>query len=346
MSTAKAKASKQVTHKKTTNLTAIAVVKRNQIVLKQDYEAKLAEFNERQSEVEKTIRDWGRRLAKTKQGMTKLNEAYRQFLYKLLQEAYAVYKEARTSELADDFFAELRYELKSKDIKIQSNTTDAALIIRFVCGTDVATKTVHDYSRVLMGAEHNNVKTDSFAEWLQQQTMTKVIQNQRDIENQTETRADRMNRARRVVMRLIEARETKPLLTGKTTVWKAEKMLSSDGLWIGIGNATRRMDRESFYADINLAMFLPPNIDIEFYIINALARQIVDGVEKYEEQIATLEESVWSDALWEQLVSAGFEESEKTAEYWSNRQQAARYENQQDFIEEIVKPKKRKKAKS
>jgi hypothetical protein len=59
------------------------------------------------------------------------------------------------------------------------------------------------------------------------------------------------------------------------------------------------MDRESFYADINLAFLLPPNIDIEIYIINALARQIVDEVEKYEEQIATLEESVWSDELWE-----------------------------------------------
>lgn len=345
MSTAKAKTSKQVTSKKTTKSTAIAVVKRNQIVLKQDYEARLTEFNERQGEVEKTIRDWGQRLAKTQKGMKRLNEAYRQFLYKLLQEAYAVYKEARSSELADDFFAELRYELKSKDIKIQSNTTDAALIIRFVCGADVATKTVHDYSRVLMGAEYNDVKTDGFAEWVQQQTMTKVIQNQREIENQTETRADRMSRARRVVMRLIEARETKPLLTGKTTAYKAEKMLSSDGLWIGIGNATRRIDRESFYADINLAMFLPPNIDIEFYIINALARQIVDEVEKYEEQIATLEESAWSDALWEQLVSAGFEESQKTAEYWSNRQQATLYEEQHEF-NKFVKERKVKKTKN
>ena len=112
--------SKTAIKKKTPKSTAIAVVKRNQIVLKQDYEARLAEFNERQGEVEKTIRDWGQRLAKTKQGMTKLNEAYRQFLYKLLQEAYAVYKEARSSELADEFFAELRYALKTKDIKIQS----------------------------------------------------------------------------------------------------------------------------------------------------------------------------------------------------------------------------------
>ena len=342
MSTAKAKTSKQVTSKKTTKSTAIAVVKRNQIVLKQDYEARLTEFNERQGEVEKTIRDWGQRLAKTQKGMKKLNEAYRQFLYKLLQEAYAVYKEARSSELADDFFAELRYELKSKDIKIQRNTTDAALIIRFVCGADVATKTVHDYSRVLMGAEYSNVKSDGFAEWLQQQTMTKVIQNQCEIENQTETRADRMSRARRVVMRLIEARETKPLLSGKTTAWNAEKMLGKEGLWIGIGNATRRMDRESFYADINLAFLLPPNIDIEIYIINALARTIVDSVERWENEIATLEESVWSDALWEQLVSAGFEESQKTAEYWSNRQQAARYEEQHEF-NKFVKEKKRKK---
>jgi len=335
-------ASKVVIKKKTAKSTAIAVVKRNQIVLKQDYEARLTEFNERQGEVEKTIRDWGQRLAKTQKGMKKLNEAYRQFLYKLLQEAYAVYKEARSSELADDFFAELRYELKSKDIKIQRNTTDAALIIRFVCGADVATKTVHDYSRVLMGAEYSNVKSDGFAEWLQQQTMTKVIQNQCEIENQTETRADRMSRARRVVMRLIEARETKPLLSGKTTAWNAEKMLGKEGLWIGIGNATRRMDRESFYADINLAFLLPPNIDIEIYIINALARTIVDSVERWENEIATLEESVWSDALWEQLVSAGFEESQKTAEYWSNRQQAARYEEQHEF-NKFVKEKKRKK---
>ena len=51
---------------------------------------------------------------------------------------------------------------------------------------------------------------------------------------------------------------------------------------------------------------------------------------------------MWSDELWEQLVSAGFEESQKTAEYWSNRQQAARYENQADFIKEVIKVKKKR----
>ena len=55
------------------------------------------------------------------------------------------------------------------------------------------------------------------------------------------------------------------------------------------------------------------------------------------------EEKIWADELWEMLVSAGFEESDKSNEWWSNRQQAARYESQQDFIEEVVKVKKRKK---
>lgn len=346
MSTAKTKTktSKQPANKRKAKSSALAVVKKNQIVVKADYEAKLVEFNERQGEIEKTIRGWGRRLTKTKQGMTKLNEAYRQYLYKLLQEAYAVYKEVRGSELADDFFAELRFELHQQNIKIQSNTTEAALIVRFVCGADVATKTIHDYSRVLMGAEYSNVDADKFAEWLKQKTMTKVIEEQRNIDNQTETRADRMSRARRVVMRLIEAREIKPVLSGKTTALNAEKMLGRDGLWIGIGNATRRMDRESFYADINLAMFLPPNIDIEFYIINALARQLVDSIERYEEQIATLEEAVWADELWEKLVSAGFEESDKSNEWWRNRQQAQRFEDRQEF-DAFVKENKKKTSK-
>jgi hypothetical protein len=69
----------------------------------------------------------------------------------------------------------------------------------------------------------------------------------------------------------------------------------------------------------------------------------VNNLEQHEKWMSDLEEKKWADELWEQLVSAGFEESEKTDDYWSNRQQAARYENQQDFIEEVVKPKKRKK---
>jgi hypothetical protein len=53
-----------------------------------------------------------------------------------------------------------------------------------------------------------------------------------------------------------------------------------------------------------------------------------------------MEEAIWADELWEKLVSAGYEESLKQDDYWSNRQQAARYEDQQDFINNVVNVKK------
>ena len=331
---------KPVATKKPKALPPAVLVKK--ILLKAENENRMVEWEDKEKQKELVIGDWAKRLTSTKLRLEKLNNAYIDVLLKLLQEAYAVYGEVIRHELADEFFAELRGQLHSAGIKIQSNTPDASLVIRYICGNGYSSKSFSQYSRVLQAAEYNNITPSNFVDWVKDKTMTKVVDEYRAIENNTETRADRMGRARRVVMRLIEARETKPLLSGKTTAWKAEKMLGKEGLWIGVGNATRRMDRENFYADINVAFLLPPNIDIEIYIINALAREIVDSVERYENEIATLEEAVWADALWERLVSAGFEESDKSGEYWSNRQQAARYEDQQDFIEEVVKVKKRK----
>ena len=43
--------------------------------------------------------------------------------------------------------------------------------------------------------------------------------------------------------------------------------------------------------------------------------------------------------MWERLVSAGEEEVAKSKERWSDRQQAARFEDQQDFAK-FVKEKK------
>ena len=56
-----------------------------------------------------------------------------------------------------------------------------------------------------------------------------------------------------------------------------------------------------------------------------------------------MEEKVWADELWEKLVSAGYEESVKQDEYWSNRQQAAIFENQQEFAKFVKEKKKEKK---
>ena len=330
-------ASKNTTKKPKVLPPAILVKK---ILLKAENENRMVEWEDKEKQKAFVIGDWAKRLTSTKLRLEKLNNAYIDVLLKLLQEAYTVYGEVIRHELAEDFFKELRGQLHSAGIKIQSNTPDASLVIRYICGNGYSSKSFSQYSRVLQAAEYNQIAPTNFVEWVKEKTMTKVVDEYRAIENNTETRADRLTRARRVIMRLIEARETKSLLSGKTTAWNAEKLLGREGLWIGLGNATRRIDRENFYADINLVMFLPPNIDMEIYIINSLARQIIDSLEKYERQIETLEESIWADELWEKLVSASFEESDNRNEYWSNRQQAANYENEQDFIREVVNPKK------
>jgi len=57
------------------------------------------------------------------------------------------------------------------------------------------------------------------------------------------------------------------------------------------------------------------------------------------------EEKIWADELWEKLVSAGYVDSVKQDDYWSNRQQATMFESQQEFAK-FVKEKKKNKKKS
>jgi hypothetical protein len=167
------------------------------------------------------------------------------------------------------------------------------------------------------------------------------------IDAETETPKDRLDRARRVILRLLDIREAKPIITHSTTAHAAEKMLGRHyGLCVAIGHASRRMDRENFYADVNLSMVLPVSLDFEIYIVDKLARYIIKDVELYESKIDSLSEIVWADELYERLIAAGDEEVEANNEYWSNRQQAQLYEDQKQFIDEVVNPKKLRKSKN
>ena len=98
---------------------------------------------------------------------------------------------------------------------------------------------------------------------------------------------------------------------------------------------------------MNLVMMLPLNAEMERHILNIYARTIVDGIDYYEKKMNEMEETLWADELWEKLVSAGYEESVKQDEYWSNRQQASMFESQQEFAKFVKeKQKANKKTKS
>lgn len=327
---------------KTTKPKTVKTNKQIASLVNQSKEHKLAVWEKTETANELAMKDWGARLVRTKQEMEKLSEIVERITIKLLNQAYSVYSEVIKSDLADEFFSELWNELRREGIKVQSNTPNASLVVRYICGAHVTAKTVSNYAKVLEGADYNNIKPEQFVAWVQHKTMTKVIEDQRSIENHTETRAEKMSRARAVVMRLIEIRETQPLFSWKTTAHSAEKQISEQGLWVGIGNAHRILDGgTNFNASMNLVMMLPLNPEMERHILNIYARELVDAVDYYEEKINGLEESVWVEELWEKLVSAGYEESAKQDEYWSNRQQATMFENQQEFIEKVVIPQKK-----
>ena len=344
--TSATKAVKKLTPPKVTKPKTVKTQKQITALVKQSNETKLAVWKETETANMVVLRDWGGRLTTTKVRMEKLNKKYEELLLVLLNEAYSVYSEVIKSDLADDFFSSLWNQLHKDGIKIQKNTPNASLVIRYICGTAISTKTVSNYAKVLEGADYNSIKPKQFVAWVQHKTMTRVIENQRNIENNVETRAEKMSRARAVIMRLIEARETKPIFSWTTTAWQAEKQISESGLWIGIGNAHRILDGGSnFNASMNMTMMLPFNPEMERHILNIYAREIVDSVDYYEQQIKEMEDNLWADELWEKLVGAGYEESVKQDDYWSNRQQAGMYENQKEFIEKVVKPKQANKGK-
>ncbi|MBT8635501.1 hypothetical protein C2751_07700 [Polynucleobacter paneuropaeus] len=327
---------------KATKPKTVKTQKQISALVNQSKEHKLAVWKETETANELVMKDWGGRLATTKVRMEKLNKKYEELLLVLLNEAYSVYREVVKSDLADDFFGALWNQLYKDGIKVQSNTPNASLVVRYICGSSISTKTVSNYAKVLEGADYNNIKQEQFIAWVQHKTMTRVVEDQRNIENNKETRAERMARARAVIMRLIEVRETKPMFSWTTTAWNAEKQISSDSLWVGIGNAHRILDGGSnFNASMNLIMMLPVNAEMEKHILNIYARVIVDDLEHNEKRMNDLEEKIWADELWEKLVSAGYEESQKQDEYWANRQQAQLFENQQDF-DKFVKAKKKK----
>ena len=316
------------------------------IQLNEEHEVRVAEWRAQEIAKEGFITVWSKKLAITAKNVRELKRQYRKILYKQLQVAYEVYDNVQRSEYCDDFFAYLRSFLYAEGFKIQSNTTDSALIIKYVFGIDTQTKTVSDYSKALEGAQFENVDTDKCAEWLERKTISKVIEEQRAIKREIETPAERLDRARRVVLRMLEIRETKPIIKFTTIEHTAERQLLGRelGLCVMLGYAYRKFGRgdDALDVDINLNFLIPPSLDLEIIIIDKLARYIIKDVEKYEAAITDAEEQQWAEDVWERLVASCDTEVAKNKEYWSNRQQAARFENQQEFIEEVVKPKRKK----
>jgi hypothetical protein len=250
-------------------------------------------------------------------------QAYTAALYKMLEDIYALYKRVEESEYTTSFYANLRGGLREHGIKIQSNTTDEALLIRFVLRTSKP-KQVYDYSTVLSEALEQEVETEAFSSWIEKTTMRGAIENHRKRVSNHATYKDRLERARLLVLRMLDIRETQPIGTFSYPTFLADKWVNyGTKLVVLIGYATRRFDRESLTANVNVLFALDPNVDNDVWVVNELAKTIVGQVDTYEQRMNEIEESVWATELYDQLVASYANYADKRAEWWQGRQQAA-----------------------
>jgi hypothetical protein len=235
----------------------------------------------------------------------KIELAHKTIVYFALGEAYKVYRSILDSEFKEDMLSEMRkFLIHELGQKVQKNTPLASLIIRY-CWADAlpSTKTISIYSDTLESGLENNIGRDDFFTWITNTTINKAVESHKKILK--ETYQDRLARARVLILRMMEIRETQAITSFSIPAYKAENHINQGtNLCVMLGTASRKFDRENFYAEVNLTMFLPVNIDLETLILDRYAKYIEPHLEDWEEQASEYEEKIWSNNIYEFIQSA------------------------------------------
>jgi hypothetical protein len=319
----------------------VAKLSRNK-PLSEKSQQRLAELERLDAEKADTKERWLKELVATKKVVIAARKAYRAEIYKALQSLYRLYLEIEDSgELRSDFYAEVKQKLIDLGYTIQKNTRDAALIVRLVFGRDTSNSKVHQYVSVLQYAQDNQVEADDFVDWLKKETITGAVKAAANNGIDPEVVKQRYQRARLLLLRYLEWRETKPFASQKMLAWGAEQYLGQGtDLCVMIGTAVRRFDRESDYADIHISHILPPNLEFDIKIIDRWAKFIEPKLELFEAELEEKTIDEWGDDLHTALWDFDVKQAEKIAQYWQLRQQAALAEDQHEFVKTAKRKKK------
>jgi hypothetical protein len=255
-----------------------------------------------------------RELGKLRRTVSDIDRQYQDLLYKQLQKTYGVFLQIEQSEHAESLYNEIRNGLQSKGIKVRSDTTNAACIVRLVF-PNLKPKSVYDYGTVMLEAQRCRVDAEQLSAWLKQQTMTKLIASYKENKDEDiDSYKSRMQRARIIVLRAMTSWETQKYITkiGPVPMHEAEKNLQYEtNTTFLLANAVRRTDRESFYADYYVYRILPSNYDFFIFFVNHLAKEVQPNIDYWEMKMDELEEKQWQDELWTYLQ--GMELSEMAA---------------------------------
>ncbi len=283
-----------------------------------------AAIEKQEAEVTNFIKSQSDKLKKIRSSVIKSQTKYRDSVYKSLSGMYASYLDIENNEHSGSFYATLRGYLIEQDIRIQSNSTEVSLVIRYVYGTSIKPKLVNDYGNVLLEACLQEIEPKDFLEWLKQTTISKASQQYQQRAKVGLSREALINRARILILRMMDVFETQPIATFEMPAWQAEKKVhqGSDFVFL-VARGVKRFDRESHIADIRVCFFIPPGIDFEHMVINRLAKHIYNGVLFWEEELEKIEEQIWAGDLYNYLSDKEAQAAEKSHTQWQERMAAA-----------------------
>ena len=274
----------------------------------------------------KTITD---RLKAINSDVSKARTAYRDSVYLNLTTLYCCYTDIEDSEFKDDFYANLRGYLHSENIRLQANSTEVGLAIRYVFG-DIKPKTIVDYGIVLTTARELGIGIADFYEWIKKRTISGTVKERNQNVQVKDSLKDKMFRARLVILRMLDYKEQTNLTMYQKPALLAEKDVHSQygsHIVILIARALRGFDRQSHIANYNLVFAIPPSIELEQLIIDRLAKDIVGEIDYWEKELDARDESEWANELYEHVEEAESKRAAKDRDKWLAANKAVRLQS-------------------
>lgn len=262
------------------------------------------------------------RLSKlTNRQSTKLQEG--------LRDCYGIYDFIESGKDSWEFYDLLKSYFKTTLTKIQSNTPNEGLLVRFVFDQKT-TKQISEYATVIRYAREINIAKKDFIKWYTDTTQTRILAMARKQVHTSDE--EKLRRARVLLLRYFDIQEEWPLGHFEYPAMLAEKKVHlPDDLIFVVARGVRHYDRGSHIANISALHFIPTIIDVSNDIMNRIARQIVPRLEMFEKEIDEKSEQIWANDMTAYLMERELGAAYKSADRWADRMQASIAENQIEF---------------
>lgn len=298
------------------------------------FEARIAERDKQHHRLLKQAETIRNRLAKiSNREKVKFIEA--------LRDCYGMYEFVENSKDADQFYDIIRSYFKVTLEKIQSNTPNEGLLVRFIFNNKT-TKQISEYATVMRYAREVGIAKKDFVKWYTDTTQTRILEKAR--ESTTSNNTEKLKRAKIALLRYFDIQEQWPLGYFDYPEYLANKQVhGQDELIFVICRGVRKFNRDVHFdpdnpsatrvplAEISALHFIPPNIDLTNDLITRVARHLVPNIDDIEEQVNLKAEQVWAHDMSNLLMERELGAAYKSADRWADRQQAALAEDQVTF---------------